>query len=83
MDLLKNFLSRYGGQVPPESIVRNVVIEEIQKHIGVTLDRKKIHLVGRSLKFDVEPAMRSVIRNIFPVIQSELKEKGIIIDSII
>lgn len=82
MDLLRDFLARRGIQMPPESVARTLVLSYIQEHIGITLNRKQVHLVGRTLRFDVEPPMRAVIRTHTTEIQAALAASDIFIDTI-
>lgn len=82
MDTLQLLMGRRGIKMPPESVVRSLVITCVQDSIGIELQRTQIHLNGKTISIDTEPAIRSAIRAILPDIQACCKEAGIEIEKV-
>lgn len=76
-------MGRRGIKMPPESVVRSLVITCVQDSVGIELQRSQIHLNGKSISIDTEPAVRAAIRSILPEIQACCKEAGIEIEKIL
>lgn len=68
-------------KLPPETIIRNFLIDYFQKHLKITIDRTMIHVQKNSVLLMISPVIRAkfiyIQENCKDELNQYLQEKGI------